>query len=136
MYRRCPVLKFLILSFLAVAIILPINVTTKKRKIVKVDCIAKSQKTKMTGPEKMSCYMKQSPNPEGFRLCILDSQQWAYDYGYRDWTHRQETIDTVLRPWFLDCLKRRNASVPILEKAYALADMEDTPMTLSLFRLQ
>ena len=88
MYRRCPVLKFLILSFLAVAIILPINVTTKKRKIVKVDCIAKSQKTKMTGPEKMSCYMKQSPNPEGFRLCILDSQQWAYDYGYRDWTHR------------------------------------------------
>merc|ERR1711879_337294 len=94
-----------------------------------VDCTAKQSVMEMTGPERMQCYISQSPNPDGFRQCIRDSQHKAYDYQYSEWTHRQQAIDEWLRPWFLDCLRARGAYVPQLEEAYKKADIQKGLLT-------
>merc|ERR1711953_332301 len=77
-----------------------------------IDCAAKQSVMEMTGPARMQCYISQSPNPDGFRQCIRDSQQKAYDYQYSEWTHRQQAIDEWLRPWFLKCLRQEGRMCP------------------------
>ena len=41
----------------------------------RVNCQKLNEVKKMTGPERMDCFMDQSRNKEGFKQCIYESQQ-------------------------------------------------------------